>query len=442
MTIRSPTSSCASRGAAARSRPARSPTVRARASRREEALAAIERDGRLVRGELRPAGPSASGAIPTCSGGFAGPRSRGSQGGRARRAGGPRPLPPRLARSRPGRGCARRWFRSRASPSRSLWEATSCPGGARLPARLARSALRLGGGRLGRRGARASRGPLSARTRRSSAGRARSRRPRARPPSGCGQHCTGRALLVGISSRRRAWRRRRRCPRSGSSSGRERSRTTPGSRCAPAAATLHPEPGPCARGALLPRARRRARRARRWSLTSRLFAGDPEPRALAELLLERQGIVTRTGCAVEGIPGGYAPVYRELRKLETLGVCRRGYFVEGLGGAQFALPGAVERLREQPEEGACLVLAAADPPRPTGQRCHGPGGPAAGFACRRRLVVTLGGEAALFVEQGGDRSFPYPGPRRRLAAAAARRPRRARPAPAAEAPRGGALRPR
>ncbi len=77
-------------------------------------------------------------------------------------------------------------------------------------------------------------------------------------------------------------------------------------------------------------------------------------------------IVTRDGVRAEGIPGGYAPVYRELRKLETLGVCRRGYFVEGLGGAQFALPGAVERLRERPEEEDALVLAAADPAQPYG----------------------------------------------------------------------------
>ena len=62
-------------------------------------------------------------------------------------------------------------------------------------------------------------------------------------------------------------------------------------------------------------------------------------RALAELLLERQGIVTRDGVRAEGIPGGYGAVYGELRALETLGVCRRGYFVEGLGGAQFALAG-------------------------------------------------------------------------------------------------------
>src|SRR5207253_2839803 len=108
----------------------------------------------------------------------------------------------------------------------------------------------------------------------------------------------------------------------------------------------------------------------RWSLTARLFPSAPERRALAELLLERQGIVTRDGVRGEGIPGGYGAVYGELRALETLGVCRRGYFVEGLGGAQFALAGAVERLRElRPKEGeepAPLVLAAADPAQPYG----------------------------------------------------------------------------
>ncbi|HJX46661.1 MAG TPA: DEAD/DEAH box helicase, partial [Gaiellaceae bacterium] len=85
----------------------------------------------------------------------------------------------------------------------------------------------------------------------------------------------------------------------------------------------------------------------RWSLAAALFAGgEPDRRALAELLLERQGIVTRDSVRGEGIPGGYGAVYSELRALETLGTCRRGYFVEGLGGAQFALGGAVERLRE------------------------------------------------------------------------------------------------
>ncbi|PWU21091.1 MAG: DEAD/DEAH box helicase [Candidatus Rokuibacteriota bacterium] len=149
----------------------------------------------------------------------------------------------------------------------------------------------------------------------------------------------------------------------------------------------------------------------RWSLAERLFAGSPERRALAELLLERQGIVTRDGVRAEGIPGGYAAVYQELRALETLGLCRRGYFVEGLGGAQFALGGAVERLRElrprEDEELVPLVLAAADPAQPYGAALPWPrraGARAARVA--GAYVVLLGGEAALFVERGGRTLTP------------------------------------
>jgi ATP-dependent Lhr-like helicase len=149
----------------------------------------------------------------------------------------------------------------------------------------------------------------------------------------------------------------------------------------------------------------------RWSPTAGLFPGEPDPRALAELLLERQGIVTRDGVRAEGIPGGYALVYRELRKLETLGTCRRGYFVEGLGGAQFALPGAVERLRDRPEEERTLVLAAADPAQPYGAALSWPkrsGARAARVAGAQ--VVLLGGEAALFVERGGRSLVPLRDP--------------------------------
>jgi len=149
----------------------------------------------------------------------------------------------------------------------------------------------------------------------------------------------------------------------------------------------------------------------RWSLTGRLFNGRPDRRALAELLLERQGIVTRDGVRGEGIPGGYAAVYGELRMLETLGLCRRGYFVEGLGGAQFALGGAVERLRElRPKDGEepePLVLAAADPAQPYGAGLPWPrraGARAARVAGAH--VVLLGGEAALFVERGGRTLVP------------------------------------
>jgi ATP-dependent Lhr-like helicase len=147
----------------------------------------------------------------------------------------------------------------------------------------------------------------------------------------------------------------------------------------------------------------------RWSLAARLFAGSPDRRALAELLLERQGIVTRDGVRGEGIGGGYGAVYGELRALETIGACRRGYFVEGLGGAQFALPGAVERLRElrSSESGDALVLAAADPAQPYGAALPWPkrsGARAARVAGAH--VVLLGGDAVLYVERGGRTLVP------------------------------------
>ena len=151
----------------------------------------------------------------------------------------------------------------------------------------------------------------------------------------------------------------------------------------------------------------------RWSPTERLFGGAPDRRALAELLLERQGIVTRDGVRGEGIPGGYGAVYSELKDLETIGACRRGYFVEGLGGAQFALPGAVERLRElraghgEGDDPEPLVLAAADPAQPYGAALPWPkraGARAARVAGAQ--VVLLGGEAALFVERGGRTLVP------------------------------------
>jgi ATP-dependent Lhr-like helicase len=149
----------------------------------------------------------------------------------------------------------------------------------------------------------------------------------------------------------------------------------------------------------------------RWSLTDRLFRSEPDRRALAEVLLERHGIVTRDGVRSEGIAGGYGAVYGELRALETLGLCRRGYFVEGLGGAQFALGGAVERLRElrpsEDEEAAPLVLAAADPAQPYGAALPWPrraGARAARVA--GAWVVLLDGEAVLFVERGGRSLVP------------------------------------
>src|SRR6202034_4352932 len=115
----------------------------------------------------------------------------------------------------------------------------------------------------------------------------------------------------------------------------------------------------------------------RWSLTTSLLAAGSVPgdapsvsarrRALAELLLERYGVLTREQVRAEGVPGGFSSIYPELSQLETLGIARRGYFVEGLGGGPVAPPGAVERLRAlRDDDVSPLVLAAVDPAQPYG----------------------------------------------------------------------------
>ena len=111
----------------------------------------------------------------------------------------------------------------------------------------------------------------------------------------------------------------------------------------------------------------------RWSLRSTRWAqrpGDTDRRtALARCLLDRYGVVTRECAHAEGIPGGFSSVYDVLKALEDQGRVLRGYFVEGRGGAQFALPGADERLRALRSPGAdpvARVLAATDPANPYG----------------------------------------------------------------------------
>jgi len=148
----------------------------------------------------------------------------------------------------------------------------------------------------------------------------------------------------------------------------------------------------------------------RWSLTAPLFDPAPDPaarrRALAELLLERYGILTREQVLAEGVEGGFAALYDSLGQLETLGVCRRGYFIEGLGAAQFALPGAVERLRGQrPEQARALVLSAIDPAQPYGAVLPWPALAAERERRPTRVagayVVSVGAEPVLYVERGG-----------------------------------------
>jgi ATP-dependent Lhr-like helicase len=107
----------------------------------------------------------------------------------------------------------------------------------------------------------------------------------------------------------------------------------------------------------------------RWSSTAHLISGAPGDTerhvAWAHLLLDRYGLVTRSAILAEGYPGGFSALYPVFSHLEETGRVRRGYFVEGLGGSQFALPGAVDRLRMEPPR-ELTVLAATDPANPYG----------------------------------------------------------------------------
>jgi ATP-dependent helicase Lhr and Lhr-like helicase len=132
----------------------------------------------------------------------------------------------------------------------------------------------------------------------------------------------------------------------------------------------------------------------------------------AELLLNRHGVLTRGAVAAEGVPGGFAMLYKVLSTFEEAGRCQRGYFVESLGGAQFAVASTVDRLRsyldgvdpERPEYRP-VVLAAADPANPYGAALPWPTsrGDASARPGRKAgaLVALVDGELAWFLERGG-----------------------------------------
>jgi ATP-dependent Lhr-like helicase len=150
----------------------------------------------------------------------------------------------------------------------------------------------------------------------------------------------------------------------------------------------------------------------RWSLVPPP-AGSPTERlhATALALLDRHGVVTRDAIAAEGVEGGFSGIYPVLRALEDAGRIRRGYFIDGLGAAQFALAGAIERLRAV-RDGAreagdrdVILLAAADPANPYGAAIAWP---RRGEADRRPFqraagasVVLVDGVAALYLDRGG-----------------------------------------
>ncbi len=146
----------------------------------------------------------------------------------------------------------------------------------------------------------------------------------------------------------------------------------------------------------------------RWSLVEPLLSPQPAPTesalARAHQLLDRYGVVTRETALGEGQEGGFAGVYPVLKALEERGEARRGYFVAGLGAAQFALPGAVDRLRgtRTPEPDAPpVVLAATDPAQPYGAALAWPDSPGRPARTAGAHVVLADGLPLVVLERGG-----------------------------------------
>jgi ATP-dependent Lhr-like helicase len=128
---------------------------------------------------------------------------------------------------------------------------------------------------------------------------------------------------------------------------------------------------------------------------------------MTEQLLARHGVVTREVTALDPLPGGFSAVYPVLRRLEETGRVRRGYFVAGLGAAQFAQPGAVDLLRAERDvhdEPQVATLAATDPANPYGALVPWPDWPGAESVRASRSagarVILVDGRLAAWVARG------------------------------------------
>ncbi|MEO6955119.1 MAG: crosslink repair DNA glycosylase YcaQ family protein, partial [Antricoccus sp.] len=167
----------------------------------------------------------------------------------------------------------------------------------------------------------------------------------------------------------------------------------------------------------------------RWSRVTGADPTDPttSSQQLVDSLLERYGVLTRGSVQAEGVVGGFGGIYPILAEYEDSGRARRGYFIERLGAAQFASPGAVDRLREggsSPDLDG-LVLAATDPAQPYGAALSWPDRTDRQQESKHRparkagaLVVLVVGEPAIYVESGGRTLLSFTDDPDRLRAAA------------------------
>jgi ATP-dependent helicase Lhr and Lhr-like helicase len=160
----------------------------------------------------------------------------------------------------------------------------------------------------------------------------------------------------------------------------------------------------------------------RWSLVAPHRAPEPAPteaaHAQALQLVERYGVVTREAVLAEGLAGGFSAVYGVLKVLEERGQVRRGYFVDGLGAAQFAVPGAVDRLRaardtpdptihpaDVPDP---VVLAATDPAQPYGAALAWPATAGRPARSASSLVVLRAGRPLVWFDRRGHHLVTFP----------------------------------
>jgi ATP-dependent Lhr-like helicase len=154
----------------------------------------------------------------------------------------------------------------------------------------------------------------------------------------------------------------------------------------------------------------------RWSLVAPLLWPAPAPteaaHARALQLLERHGVVTREAVLAEGVAGGFSAVYGVLKVLEERGQARRGYFVSGLGAAQFALPGAVDRLRDVRGAGSeaepLVALAATDPAQPYGAALAWPESPGRPARSAGALVVLAAGVPLVWYDPRSRHVVTFP----------------------------------
>jgi ATP-dependent Lhr-like helicase len=153
----------------------------------------------------------------------------------------------------------------------------------------------------------------------------------------------------------------------------------------------------------------------RWSSTAHLRTAVPDATvgtARAGQLLERWGVVTADAVRGEGHRGGFAGVYEVFKAMEETGQVRRGYFVEGLGGAQFAPAGAVDRLRDHrdpPRDGPVVVrLAATDPAQAYGSALPWPDSDGRPARQAGAHVVQVDGVCVLYVERGARSLATFP----------------------------------